>query len=114
MSKRKTRLTPRENKALAEFAGRVRQTLRKNLASMRLFGSKARGDSRKDSDVDVLVSVHRLSSEIKSRVIDIAFDIDLEYGVNISPRVVSHRIFSARVWRITPFVKNIKEEGILL
>lgn len=110
----KSKLNPQEEKALHDFVVRVRDILRKNLLNIRLFGSKVRGDFRKDSDIDVLVVVHRLSSEVKNRVIDIAFDINLEYGVYISPRVVPQRVFSARVWRITPFIRNIKKESISL
>lgn len=103
-----------EREALIQFVSKVRQSLGKNLAYIKLFGSKARRDSGKSSDIDVLVAVHHLSSGVKDRVIDAAFDVNLEYQVFISPRVVPVRVLSARVWRITPFVKNIKREGILL
>ncbi len=107
-------LKGKERKALLEFVSRVKRSLGGNLASIRLYGSKARGEGKADSDIDVLVAVHRLSSNVKNQVIDAAFDINLEFGVFISPRVVPARIFSIQLWRMTPFVSNVVKEGIRL
>ncbi|OGW79757.1 MAG: hypothetical protein A3G33_01765 [Omnitrophica bacterium RIFCSPLOWO2_12_FULL_44_17] len=110
----KTSLKTKEKTALAEFVSKVKRSLGKDLVSLHLFGSKARSASQKGSDVDVLVVVSRFSADIKNAVIDIAFDVNLKFDVYISPRVVPARIFSARVWRITPFVQNIRRESIPL
>ena len=110
----KIRLKDKERKALLTFVTQVKQSLGRNIVSIRLFGSKVRGTSQPDSDIDVLVAVRQLSSKVKDAIIDIAFDVNLEFGVYISPRVVLGKIFTTRVWRITPFIKNVQKEGILL
>lgn len=110
----KIRLKDKEREALLKFVSRVKRSLGGNLASIRLYGSKARGEGKIDSDIDVLVAVHRLSSGVKNQAIDAAFDVNLEFGVFISPRVVSTRIFSVQLWRMTPFVSNVVKEGIRL
>ena len=48
----------------AEFGARLR--------SLRLFGSRARGDADVDSDADVSVIVDKLTDEERARVIDLA------------------------------------------
>ena len=48
------------------------------------------------------------------RVIDIAFDVNLEFGVYVSPRVITPGILNHPVWRETPFIKNVAGESIPL
>lgn len=84
------------------------------MAEIILFGSRARGDEREDSDWDILILVPYpadLSTEQKFR--HKLFEIELEYGQSFSTFV-----FSKSSWedehQITPFYKNIKKEGIRL
>lgn len=46
-----------ENTVLKQFRKDLEQALEGKLVELKLFGSKARGDDRGDSDVDVLVVV---------------------------------------------------------
>jgi predicted nucleotidyltransferase len=50
-------LTPLENALLADFAGRIRALAGARLERISVFGSRARGGSRADSDLDVAVFV---------------------------------------------------------
>ena len=50
-------LTPLENALLTDFAGRVRTLAGTRLARISVFGSRARGGSHADSDLDVAVFV---------------------------------------------------------
>lgn len=90
------------------------------LQQLLLFGSHARGDAATESE-DVLVVVswgeERLpggfyaapfSDPRWQAIVDTASDISLEYGVYISPLVISERRFQE--W--SPLIKQAKEEGI--
>jgi hypothetical protein len=59
------------------------------LAEFRLFGSKARGDTRADCDLDVLIVVKGERVSAEDLAIDIAFDINVANDLSISPRVAS-------------------------
>ena len=109
-----TALSNRESEALGEFSTRIRAALGPNLRELRLFGSKARGDARPDSDLDVLVVVagDRVSAE--DRAIDIAFDINVASDLYISPRVVTAEALADPVWRTTLFVQTVTREGVAL
>lgn len=51
---------------------------------------------------------------LEDRTIDIAFDVNLEFGLYISPRVVTPGILNDPVWRETPFLRNVVRESIPL
>jgi len=105
-----TALSKRESEALGEFATRIRAALGRNLRELRLFGSKARGDARPDSDLDVLVVVAGNRVEAEDRAIDVNVASDLY----ISPRVVTAESLSDPVWRTTLFVQTVTREGVAL
>ena len=102
--------------ALVEFVKRLRQSLSGNLVDVRLFGSEARGEATSESDIDVLVVVQPGTARVplEDRIIDIAFDVNLDFGVYISPRVVTPEILNDPVWGETPFIKNVARESIPL
>jgi predicted nucleotidyltransferase len=100
--------------ALDEFVRTVRARLGTNLNTLKLFGSRARGNAAPDSDIDVLVVVDANRVGAEDAVIDIAFDVNLAHGVYVSPRVIEQATLEHPVWRITPFVQAMEREGIPL
>lgn len=105
-------------RALDRFAKQARHVLGPKLLELRLFGSEARGEAGPDSDLDVLVVVQPDTERttLEDRIVDIAFDVNLELGlyISISPRVVTRGILNDPVWRETPFLKNVVRESIPL
>jgi predicted nucleotidyltransferase len=109
-----TTLSQRESEALREFSVRIRAALGPNLRELRLFGSKARGESRPDSDLDVLVVVADDRVQAEDLAIDVAFDINVASDLYISPRVVTAGSLTDPVWRTTLFVQTVTHEGVAL
>lgn len=107
-------LGAREESAVREFAAAVRAALGANLVELRLFGSRARGEARPDSDIDVLVVVSNDRVDAEDRAIDAAFDVNLAYDLYISPRVVTAASLRDPVWRTTAFVQTVEREGVPL
>lgn len=87
-----------------------------SVVDMRLFGSEARGDATPESDIDVLVVVQPddQRAPLEERVVDIAFDVNLAFGVYISPRVVTPGVLNDPVWRETAFIKNVSRDSVPL
>lgn len=108
------KLKAQDRQALEDFLTRVRTALGDRVLALKLFGSKATGRDNPDSDIDVLVVVNETSVEVENRVIDIAFDVNLEHDVYISPMVVARAVFDDPVWSITPFIRTLEREGISL
>lgn len=78
-----------------------------------LFGSVARGDYDDSSDIDVLVLVpFDLSNDIEERIFDLAYDIELEFGVVFGIVVYSKTFWHSQVSQGIPLFKNIRREGV--
>ena len=76
-----------------------------------LYGSHVRGETTKDSDVDVLVVVDEslIPFEVRKNLSDLLFDILLEEGELISVIVVPERFFKNYN---SPFLLNVRKEGV--
>ena len=81
-------------------------------AEVILYGSRARGDERPDSDWDILVLTDYsvdLITERKFR--DKLYDLELETGEPLSMFVYSKNDWRTKQ-RITPFYENVTQEGV--
>ncbi len=107
-------LKKKELEAVKEFCAAVKRTLGNELVSLRLFGSKARGKAREDSDIDIAVVVRERNSRVWDKVMDAAFAANMKWDVYISPRVIERNVLRDPKWRVTGFVRNLEREGIAL
>jgi len=84
-------------------------------ATLILYGSFARGDNHKDSDIDLLILLNqdKISFQDEKQITYPLYDIEFETGQIISPLVLSKNDWEKR-HRITPFYENVKREGIRL
>ena len=96
------------------FAQMMKLIFGSNLDKVIVYGSYARGNYRKNSDVDVMILVDLPENEIKkmeNTVYDVAFDIEMETGVDISPVIKSRQQFEYWVDTL-PYYRNVREEGV--
>ena len=95
-----------------EFADRVRTDLGPHLKELILFGSRARGDARPDSDYDVLVVVDERTGRERESVLDVTADLFARYGA-----LFGCLYRSVEEWRRLegfPLQMNIAREGVAL
>jgi len=79
-----------------------------------LFGSRARGDSKADSDWDLLILVpYEADLKEEQRFRHKLFELELEFGEAISTLVKSKKEWDNKFF-ITPLYQNIATEGVPL
>jgi Nucleotidyltransferase domain. len=86
-----------------------------NTAEVILYGSRARGDNKRDSDWDVMILLKRkdVDKKVEQTFRHHLLDIELEIGVPVSVFVYSKSDWEGK-YSITPLFRSIKKEGILI
>ena len=101
------------NAILLELKENLKRLYGPKLKNLFLYGSYARGIAREDSDIDVAIILEgdiSTFSEI-DRMGTIANDLGLKYDVLISIHPISENKYKNKN---TPFLMNLKQEGILI
>jgi len=97
-------------KSLKNVAGEVLP----NGAHVWLYGSRARGDAREDSDWDLLILLDKPIAEKEDfDVVAYPFiEAGWEFAANVNPQVYSYSEWEQRA--ITPYFQNVEHDKMLL
>ena len=89
----------------------LREALREALEAVILYGSHARGDDRKESDIDVLCVMRSPFDygEMIARTSALTARLSLEHGVVLSRAFVTRDEYETRQ---LPFLMNVRREGV--
>ena len=92
----------------------MKQTLIRGyeLVRLTLIGSKSRGDSDPESDIDVVIVLKHLDSRIQFGVFDLCFDLSLKHDVLIQPVLYSAAEADSSLIQATPFYQTVIAEGV--
>ena len=96
-----------------KLAKEVRKRLMKELGQpvkVIMFGSQARGDATKESDIDLLVILPSLDSKMLNLAFDIAWEVGFDAGKMIS--VVPAEKNELKRLAVSPFYRAVQREGI--
>ena len=117
------RLPSRVQEALAAFRQALLDAFPAQIRRIILYGSYARGDATPDSDVDVMIVVAWEEERLPGgfyrsmygdprweRIVDLAMDITLDFGIYISPILIGRSRFEE--W--SPLMHSVRREGVEL
>ena len=95
----------------------IRECLAKNMPAngkALLYGSQARGTARTDSDWDILIILDK-EKLVSTDYDNVTFPLTMlgwELGKEINPIMYSSQEWQK--YKITPFYKNVEQEGIVI
>ena len=102
-----------EDKSIAK---RIRESINviDSKAEVIIFGSRARGDSKRESDWDLLILIENpVTTVIERSFRNSLFDLEIDTG-----EVFSTFVYQRKKWetmhKVTPLYRNIKKEGVRL
>ena len=95
-----------------EFARLVRERLGARARRIILFGSRARGDARAESDYDVVVVVDRRSPDVREALLEIEVDLLDRHGSLVACLLRDEREWAAS--QGLPIGLNVAREGVPL
>lgn len=107
-------LKKREREAVEEFVSLVVQRMSGQVKELTLFGSRARGDYRRNSDIDVLVLLNREDLKNWERIQSLSAFVSLKFDVVISALVMDTKRYKLHTQLRTLLFKNISQDGIRL
>lgn len=111
----KQKLNEKYKKAAVEFAQRVASALGDQVDAIVLYGSVARGEAKRDSDIDIMVvspdpqRTREKLSEIRS---DFAYEQNYTFFISLV-HYSREEIYKLRQIG-SPFIQNVIREGVIL
>ncbi len=108
------RLEKQEETALKRFKEILTEQFGREIVSIHLFGSRARGNAHQESDIDILVLTRRDDWKLKEQIGKVATQILLDHGIYLSVKVFGQTFHRKLVKVGSLFIRNIQREGILL
>ena len=107
-------LNKMEREVIDSLVKELKEKLGDEILSVRLFGSKGRGDFYEDSDIDIFILVKEKTPDVRDKLAEITANYDIEYGLPLSP--VLYDLFEQKKNKELGsfFFENVEKEGILL
>lgn len=88
------------------------QKERQKIREIYLFGSRARGDERPDSDYDLLIVTEKKDPILKDKIYDVATDVSLKSRRDLSLKFFSEAEFNRLKAIPSRFIQYVLTEGI--
>jgi predicted nucleotidyltransferase len=82
------------------------------LVRVLVYGSRARGDSSPDSDMDIYIEIPRLTQKMRRNISELAWEVGYENGIIISTFVVTLFDIEEGPVGANPLVRVVNTEGI--
>jgi len=84
-------------------------------AKVYLYGSRAKGTMKPDSDWDLLIllNIDQVTTDLEKSVTHPLYDLEFETGEVISPMVYSESEWNTK-YSVTPFYSSVMNDGKLL
>ncbi len=107
-------LTEEEKKYIEKFKNKIEASMGADRVKLFLFGSKARGDADRHSDIDIAIIVKNLTRKQKNLILEEVADFEFENIMPLSTLILSEEEFKLLKKRERAIARDIESKGIRL
>ncbi len=108
------KLTKKERGVIEEFKRRLERKFPREIVSMLVFGSKARGDATEESDIDIIVITRSDDKKLRKDIRYTGYDLEIEHGIILSIQVYSEKYINYLRNIPTQFMQNVDREAVVI
>lgn len=105
-------LSPTDRSVAIAFKQRIQNVI--PVLSLRVYGSRARGDADADSDLDVFIELENITPSLRRQISEIAWEVGLEMNRVISTLVATRAQLAHGAIGANPIMRHVMTDGILL
>ena len=106
------------NNIIQYLVNGVNEILGNRVKKVILYGSYARGDFQKSSDIDIMILTDLEDEELiqyRDKIWDFAYDVEFENNFDITLSPLVKNIDKFNYWlNAMPFYMNVQKEGVVL
>lgn len=108
-------LEGKEERVVKDFKDKLLKRFKDKVVLIKIFGSRVRGEVKKNSDIDVLV-VYKGNGRVRDSLLNIEWQIlkKYDYSVYLSVVPYSFKEYEYDYRMQTPFIYNVDKEGVSL
>lgn len=112
--KNELHLETKEREAIAKYKEILINKYQDQIKEIFLYGSKAREDSRQDSDIDLLIVLANYNWKLGDKIRRIGYELDEEIEYKFSIIVLAEQKFENLKKEKYQFAQNIMKDGIAI
>ena len=101
---------------ISEYIEKIKEILEDDFERAVVYGSYARGEYNRESDVDIAIFTSRKAEEfylLINQIAEITFEYGVQYDIILSP-VFQNTADFQRMLKVVPYFQNIQREGIVI
>ncbi len=103
-----------DRQVVLEFKGKIPKTFRCHMKKVIVFGSRAHGEAKKDSDLDLAVLVDKKNTHLMKALDDTAYEVmwDHDFKPVISLKVFAQTAFNKSLRKGFSFYRHVALKGV--